>query len=237
MSDSQAMLGYGSVLELADIATPNTREYIAEVSNFTLPSASTDQVDVTHMQSPGKSREFIGGLTDNGEFGCDMNYVPGSQADQRMIAAAGKRKRIYITFPNGVQVSFTGTRQSYEKTAATDDKMTATASFKVSGEPIQTPAAAPRNIDAPVVTGTASVGSPLTVDAGIWAGATDVSIKWQKDEAGDSEFADIVDAVGAAYVPVLADVGDKIRAVVTGKNASFTTVVNSDATAAVTAGV
>lgn len=237
MSDSQAMLGYGSVLELADIATPATREYIAEVSNFTLPSASTDQVDVTHMQSPNKSREFIDGLTDNGEFGFEMNYVPGSTADQRMIAAKGKRKRVYITFPNGVQVSFTGSRQSYEKSAATDDKMTASASFKVSGDPIQTPPAAPRNLEAPAVTGTATVGSPLTVDAGIWAGASDVSIKWQKDDTGDGVFADILGAIGAAYVPVVGDVGDKIRAAVTGDNDSFTTVVNSTATAAVVGAV
>lgn len=235
MSDSQAILGYGSVLELADIATPTTREYIGEVSNFTLPSASTDQVDVTHMQSPNKSREFIDGLTDHGEFGCEMNYVPGSQADLRMLAAKGKRKRIYITFPNGVQVAFTGTRQSYEKTAATDDKMTASASFKVSGEPLQTPAAAPRNIQAPVITGTAKVGVPLELDRGIWAGALDVAVKWQKDEAGDGNFTDIADATGLAYVPATADVGDKIRAVATGDNGSFTTVANATATTAVVA--
>jgi hypothetical protein len=237
MSESQAMLGYGSVLELADIATPTVRQYIAEVSNFTLPSSSTDQVDVTHMQSPGKSREFIDGLTDNGEFGFEMNYVPGSQADQRMIAAKGKRKRVYITFPNGVQVSFTGSRQSYEKSAATDDKMTASASFKVSGDPIQTPAAAPRSLAVPAITGTASVGSPLELDRGIWAGALDVTVQWQKDEAGNSTFVDIVDATGLAYVPATSDIGDKIRAEVTASNGSFTTVANSIATAAVVAAV
>ncbi|UUP19506.1 phage tail tube protein [Nitratireductor thuwali] len=235
MPDTEASIGYGSVFEFADIATPTDFTYIAEVFNLTPPSDTTDDIDATHMQSPNKTREFIDGLTDPGEASFEMNYVPGSASDLAMIAAKGKRKWNRITFPNGVQVLFRGTRKGYEKTTPTDDKQTATVTIKVSGEPIQTAATAPRAIEAPSITGTAQVGVPLTLDPGIWAGAKDFAIQWQKDNAGDGIFADIVGATGMAYVPVADDVGDDIRVTVTGSNDSFSTDANSIETAAVIA--
>lgn len=235
MPDTEASIGYGSVFEFADLATPTDFTYIAEVYNLNPPSDTTDNIDATHMQSPNKTREFIDGLTDPGEASFEMNYVPGSPSDLAMIAAKGKRKWNRITFPNGVQVLFRGTRQSYEKAAPTDDKKTATVTIKVSGEPIQTPATAPRAIVAPSITGTAQVGVPLTLDPGIWAGAKDFAIQWQKDTAGDGNFVDVPGATGMAYVPVADDVGDDIRVTVTGSNDDFNTAANSTETAAVIA--
>ncbi|WP_157014895.1 phage tail tube protein [Mesorhizobium xinjiangense] len=237
MPDTEASIGYGITFEMADVATPTDFTYLAEIYNLTPPSDTTDNVDVTHMQSPNKTREFIDGLTDPGEASFEMNYVPGSASDLALIAAKGKRKWNRITFPNGVQVLFTGTRQGYEKSAPTDDKKTATVTWKVSGEPIQTPAAAPRAIASPSIAGTAQVGVPLTLDPGIWAGATDFAIQWQvSDDAGaGASWVDITDATGMAYVPVTGDVGELIRVKVTGSNASFSTEATSDPTAAVIA--
>src|SRR5688572_11553805 len=130
MADTQASLGYGITFEMADIATPTVFTYIAEVYDVTPPSDTTDQEDATHMQSPNKTREFIDGLTDPGEASFEMNYVPGSASDKALTAAKGRRKCCRITFPNGVQVLFRGSRASYEKSAPTDAKMTATVSFK-----------------------------------------------------------------------------------------------------------
>lgn len=230
--ETQASLGYGSTLELAPYETPNAFEYVAEVKNFTLPSDTTEQQDVTHMQSPNKTREFIDGFTDPGELGFEMNYVPGSRSDNLMLAAKGKRKRVRITFPNGVQVLFSGSRQSYEKTAETESAMIATASFKVSGEPIQTPVTAPRSLETPTLTlGTTppAVGSVIELDQGVWAGARYARVQWQRD--GE----DIEGATGNAYVPSPEDVGETITAVVTGVNDQFETSVATAATAAVVA--
>ncbi len=229
MTDTKASIGYGITFEMADIATPTVFTYLAEIYDVTLPSEETDQVDATHMQSPNRTREFVEGLTDPGEAGFEMNYVAGSASDKALIAAKGKRKWCRVTFPNGVQLLFVGSRQSYEKSAPTDDKMTATVSFKVSGEPILTDPAAPRNIGVPVIVGTAKVGAPLTVDTGIWAGATRFEYQWQA--AG----TDVVGATGLSYVPVTGDIGDIITCEVTGFNASFDTMVETVATAAVVA--
>ncbi|MBP1842009.1 hypothetical protein J2046_000253 [Rhizobium petrolearium] len=229
MSDTKASIGYGITFEMADIATPDTRVYLAEVFDVTPPSDTTDSVDATHMQSPNRTREFIEGLTDPGEASFEMNYVPGSASDRALEAAKGKRKICYITFPNGCQLSFVGIRQAYEKAAPTDDKMTATVTFKVSGEPILSDPAAPRNIAVPTISGTPKVGSPLTLDRGIWAGAEEFEYQWQVNNV------DVVGATGLSYVPKTADIGSPVTCVVTAINADFDTDLETAATANVAA--
>lgn len=234
MPETGAMLGYGSTLELAPFETPNAFVYVAEVKNFTLPSDTTDQQDVSHMQSPNKTREFIDGFSDPGEFGCELNYIPGSPADLLLVAAKGKRKRIRVTFPNGVQVLFTGTRQSYEKTAETENAMTASVSFKVSGEPLQTPIAAPRNLVLPTLrlsTTPPQVGSVVELDKGVWAGARDVAIQWKVGGVV------VAGETGNTYVPKTADIGKPIVAAVKGVNDQFNTEVSTTATGNVVAAV
>jgi hypothetical protein len=229
MADTQAGIGYGSVVEMTDAASPGTYTYLGEVKSITLPSETTDSVDATHMQSPNRTREYVEGLSDPGEFSFDMNLVPGSATDIALMAAKGVRKIIRITFPNGRQLIFTGFRTGYEKTAPLDDVMSATVTFKVSGEPTLTAVAAPRNLVAPVINGVAKVGVPLTADWGTWAGAMDFEYQWQA--AG----VDIVGATGPSYVPVADDVGDIITVEVTAANDDFTTMAESVATAAVVA--
>lgn len=236
MPDTKAMIGYGSTFEMADLATPNDFFYVAEAYNLTPPSDTTDTVDATHMQSPNKTREFIDGLTDPGEASFEMNLVPGSTSDQKVQAAKGKRKWCRITFPNGVQLLFVGIRQGYERAAPTDDKMTATVTWKVSGEPILTDPTAPRAIVDPVLSGVALAGVPLTLDPGIWAGALEFGVQWEVDDDGSGvTWSDIVGATGRAYVPQPADVGKLIRVKVTGENDTFTSEVISAPTGAVAA--
>lgn len=229
MADTQAGIGYGSVVEMTDADNPTTYTYLGEVKSITLPSETTDSVDATHMQSPNRTREFVEGLSDPGDFSFDMNLVPGSATDVALMAAKGKRKLIRITFPNGRQLLFFGFRTGYEKTAPLDDVMSATVTFKVSGEPILTAVSAPRNVVVPVINGVAKVGVPLTLDWGTWAGAMNFEYQWQA--AGVA----IEGATGPSYVPVTGDIGDIITVEVTAANDDFTTVAESAATAAVVA--
>lgn len=229
MGDTQARIGHGATFEMADMATPTDFIYLSELFDITPPSDTTDTPDATHMQSPNRTREFITGLTDPGEASFEMNYVPGSPSDKALIAAKGKRKWCRITFPNGVQLLFVGLRQGYEKAAPTDDKMTASVTFKVSGDPILTDPTAPRAIVAPVIIGTAKVGFPLTLDPGIWAGADEFEYQWKV--AG----SDVPGATGLSYVPVTGDIGDPVTCEVTGINDDFDTDATSVATANVIA--
>ncbi len=229
MSETEASIGYGTVLEIALASAPTVFTYIKEVYQGTPPADSDDQIDASHWQSPNRTREYIPGLTDTGEASFEMNYVPGSPTDRFLRSIRGKKLVARLTFANGVQVIFRCSRQSYEQDVPNDDKKTATLTLKVSGDPIMTEVTAPRNLILPTIEGVAKVGAPLTADGGAWAGATGIAYQWQADAA------DIVDAEGQSYVPVAGDVGKVIKVVVTGSNADFDTTAESAATVAVVA--
>lgn len=137
--ESEAMLGYGSRFLIETEDSPDIFVDLAEVFNITPPSAAVDQVDVTHMQSPDRRREFIDGLIDGGECSFEMNYIPGSTSDDRLNeildtpVGESRRKRCRIIYPNSIVHTFSGNLMTYEPTAPTDDKMTATVTFRVTG--------------------------------------------------------------------------------------------------------
>ena len=139
MPASEAMLGYGSVFQVQTENSPDSYVDFGEVTNITPPSADVDQVDVTHMQSPNRYREFIDGLIDAGECSFDINFVPGNATDDRIFELLGlptgtsHARNCRISYPNGVTWSFSGTLVGYEPDVPTDDKMTATVTFKVTG--------------------------------------------------------------------------------------------------------
>jgi hypothetical protein len=109
------------------------------VTSITPPSATLDQIDVTHMTSPNRNREFIPGLNDTGECSFEMNYVPGSTSDDRLLELlnlpVGTERRRYcrISYPNGVTDTFYASLVGYAPAIPVDDKMSASVTFKVSG--------------------------------------------------------------------------------------------------------
>jgi predicted secreted protein len=137
---SSALLGYGSFFRVGNSgSSPTDYMYLSEVSNITPPSLTVDQVDVTHMQSPGRIREFISGLIDPGETSFEMNFIPGSETDQILFdwmntpVTESRRRSCQIIFSNGMSWTFNGEITGYEPEAPVDDKMTATVTIKVTG--------------------------------------------------------------------------------------------------------
>ena len=138
MAEALAMLGYGSVFQIQTENSPDNYVALAELINITPPSFTLDQIDVTHMESPNRIREFISGLGDAGECSFEMNFVPGSTSDDRLFellnlpSGSSRRRNCRISFPNGVTWSFTAELTGYEPTVPVDVKMTATTTFNVS---------------------------------------------------------------------------------------------------------
>lgn len=140
MTASAALLGYGTTFQIATSAnSPTSYVSVGEIYNVTPPSAQVDQVEVTHMQSPNRRREYISGLVDGGECSFEMNYIPGSDGDSELNeildlgVGVSRRRQCKIRYPNGVTHVFEAELQSYEPSVPTDDKMTAAVSFKVTG--------------------------------------------------------------------------------------------------------
>lgn len=143
---SDADLGYGSLFEIESIASPNEWTPLDEVFDITPPASDVDQVDVTHMQSPGRRREFIDGLIDGGECSFQMNYVPGSASDLILLdilatpVGEERTRNLRITYPNGVKDTFAGNLMTYQPSIPTGDKMVAEVTFRVTGAITRTPA-------------------------------------------------------------------------------------------------
>lgn len=133
---TSASIGYGTKYSIwdASLTTPAFVE-IAEVIGVTPGEATADRIDATHMQSPGRRREYIAGLIDNGEASFEINWVPGSATDEllRGLMASGAVVQHQIEFPNGVTVTYDAAIIGYAKEIPVDDRMTATITVAVSG--------------------------------------------------------------------------------------------------------
>lgn len=129
-------IGYGSIYRIwdASLGTPAFVD-IAEVISITPPGGTTDRVDATHMQSPGRRREYISGLIDSGEANFEINWVPGGPTDEllRELQTSGETVQHQIEFPNGVTCTYDAAITGFEKSLPIDDRMTATITVAPSG--------------------------------------------------------------------------------------------------------
>lgn len=137
MAQTQASIGHGSQFYVGSDSSPITWTAISEVTSITPPSVVRDVIDATHTGSPDKWREHIPGLKDGGEVTCEMNFVPGSDSANILVAIQtdGFARDFKIVFPNAEEWVFQAFCTGFEPEAPFDDKMTATATFKVSGKP------------------------------------------------------------------------------------------------------
>src|SRR3954452_13907362 len=100
-----------------------------------------------------------------------------------------------------------------------------------SGDPTLTP---PVNTSAPVVTGTAQVGTALSTTNGAWLNApTHFTYQWERETGGT--WNAILGAASAFYVVRPDDLGLRLRVQVVASNADGSMVQASDPTAAVVA--
>jgi len=128
------MIGYGSTVRIGRGATP-VWTTLALVGDLEMPDEQIDEIEVTHMQSPLRRKQFIAGLTDGGEVGVPMNYIGGSASDLMLqaIKASAEDVQIEITLTaTGTPEVYSGFLKSYARSAPVNDKMMATATFRLS---------------------------------------------------------------------------------------------------------
>lgn len=132
-----ALHGYGTVFAVGDGGGPEVFTAIAEVLTVPFPGFSRDMLDATHMASTGKFREFVAGLRDGGEMSITLNFVPGDASSDLLFNKADDdtASNFKITFPNAEAWTFAGFLTGISGEAPHDGKITATATFRVTGKP------------------------------------------------------------------------------------------------------
>jgi hypothetical protein len=135
-------IGYNTIF--AKKTGANAYTDLAEVVDISPPELSRDSVQFTHMKSPDGHHEFKPGLSDAGEVTITYNLIPG-EADDDVIADHLASRSVddwRITFPNEAKLAFRGFATNHGRATPMGDKMTGSATFKVTGKPVLTPAPA-----------------------------------------------------------------------------------------------
>lgn len=92
--NSEARIGAGSQFWLENDSGELVK--IGEVTEIPFPEDVADDVEVTHFESPGRRKEYIGGLIEPGDGNLQLNWVPGSDTDTLIAGAhAARTARAY----------------------------------------------------------------------------------------------------------------------------------------------
>lgn len=110
---------------------------IASLTNIGGVELSADDVDVTAHDSADDYREFIQGLKDGGSVSIEGNYTHHtSQIALKTLFDSGDTVAMEIDFPDALATwSFNGYINGFSTDAPLDDKLTFSASIKVTGKP------------------------------------------------------------------------------------------------------
>jgi len=145
MADDQlAGIGWGGEFWLGNDATPSVLTELVQVKSFTLPQDQVEQVETSHLKSPGRRREYAPGMIECGEFEVVLNFRAGSDTDQLISDAlnSGENRDFKAVIPErGVPVwDVTGECivVGYDRgDVNVDDAMEATVTCKVTGLPVE----------------------------------------------------------------------------------------------------
>lgn len=113
---------------------------LAELTSIGGPSMKTDTIELTNHDSADTFREFVAGLRDGGEVTIDGNFIPGDTNGQIALVTdmqAGTARQIVITGPTAAAFTWTFNAicTAFEPSHPFDDKLSFSATFKVTGKP------------------------------------------------------------------------------------------------------
>ena len=112
-------------------------DLIAELTNIGGPSMSADSIDISSHDSADHYREFVAGMKDAGEITVEGNLISAVQGNLMLAnLTSGAEVVVLITFPSD-PATFTGAGfvTAYEPAAPFEDKLSFTATFKLTGKP------------------------------------------------------------------------------------------------------
>jgi hypothetical protein len=230
---SHALIAINITVEV-DLLNNGVYTEIGNVTDFNFPGIETDEVETTTLKSPGGVREYEGGLKTPGDGQMTLNWNPGDGTDLVIIGLHSARTKVNwrVTLPNGHIGVFRAFVKSYTPAMPLGDKMTLDATLKGSGPITWTAAAAPVNSLLPSIAGIAQVGQTLTAIEGLWSGGPTFTYQWQ---ANGGSWSNISGATARTYVPIVGQVSQPVRCIVTGTNSAGNASATSGATAAVIA--
>lgn len=132
---------YGTLLKKGDAASPEVFATIAQVTTVSGPSLALDAVEVTN-HDVGWS-QFVGGILRGGEVSFEINYDPAHATHEAtstgLVDDMVDRtvRNFQLVFPDDATTTwaFSALVTSFEPGAPVDDKLGASVTLTVSGQP------------------------------------------------------------------------------------------------------
>lgn len=202
-------------------------DLVADLSSIGSPSMTSEELDVTTLDSQGGFREFIASFTDPGEVPISGFFVPGD-VGQAALYAALKSKDIQsfeIIYPASLGASWTfeGFVSSFSVTSETEDAIGFEATIRVSGEP-HLNLSQSSGLSALTLTGTGGSLSPAFANGVYYytfGGVSAASVTVTATAAGHSlklyvdgvYSQDLTSAQASSAIPLVKDVGTKLTIV------------------------
>lgn len=133
---SEAVIGYGTLFQKGNGASPEVFATMGEVTAIGGPSTTVNTVDATHFSSPSAYQEFIAGLITPGEVSVTFNATAALLATLKtdLNTRAVRNYRIVEAFGSPEkQWDFAAIMTSMEMDRPIEDKVSVTANFTISG--------------------------------------------------------------------------------------------------------
>jgi len=136
---SQAIAAAGTYIETALGTSPETfGGEIAEVVSIGGPQPTSEEIDVTHLRSPARTREYIQTFLLPGEIPLELNWIA-SDATQDEVTGliadynSGVVKTRRITYPDGSTDTFDSYVKQYSHPAVTGGKLGLSVTLRLTG--------------------------------------------------------------------------------------------------------
>lgn len=126
---SQATVSYDDQLWIGrEDGGSTTWMQVFGVEEVAMPENTPDDIDVTHQQSPGRTKETIPGMLAAADYSQDMQYWPadpGQVALDELAELSGEGTQEYVKFAfvvGGVQRTYRGYVKTFTPTATVGEK-------------------------------------------------------------------------------------------------------------------
>lgn len=107
------------------------------VETVGMPEKTPEEMDVTHQQSPGRSRETMPGLLPVADMAQELQYWPEDESqilldELATLTEAGTREDIYVEFGvGGLRRTYRGYVNTFTPSGSVGEKRMANAGFKL----------------------------------------------------------------------------------------------------------
>lgn len=131
-------IGHGAAFKRGNAdGPPETYTAIAPVISISGPGMSKDAIDVSHLASTERYREFVSGMRDAGEVTIELRFDPGdSDVDNALTDFEADTARSYqIAWADGSTFNFEGILTAWSPETPFDDAMSMSLTYKVTGQP------------------------------------------------------------------------------------------------------